>query len=123
MSESRLSRRRLHREDEYTFSEGESDFERDDPSRTTTHTEVVSTPQGGRKFFHHRHKKIEIKPLTEEQISDPRYHLQKMFKLAVINDDGVSKQYQCLLCLPKYKLIWTSKTNYQHLEKHVVAVH
>jgi hypothetical protein len=27
------------------------------------------------------------------------------------------------MCLPKYKLIWASKTTYQHLEKHVVAVH
>jgi hypothetical protein len=25
--------------------------------------------------------------------------------------------------LPKYKLIWTSKTTYQHLKKHVLAVH
>jgi hypothetical protein len=67
---------------------------------------------------------IEIKPLSEEQVkSDPRYHLRKMFKLTSINDDGVPKHYQCLLCLPKYKLIWTSKTTYQHLEKHVVAVH
>ncbi len=46
-----------------------------------------------------------------------------MFKLAVILDDGSSKHYQCLMCLPKYKLIWTSKTTYQHLEKHVQAVH
>jgi hypothetical protein len=125
MSESRLSRRGLHpREDEYEFSDGESDFEQDDPCRTATHTEVVSTPRGVTKVFHHRLKKIEIKPLSEEQMkSDQRYHLRKMFKLAVINDDGVSKHYQCLLCLPKYKLIWTSKTTYQHLKKHVVAVH
>jgi hypothetical protein len=126
ISESRLSHRPRHldQEDAYTFTDGESDFEREDPSRTTTQTEVVSTPQGGRKFFHHRNKKIEIKPLTEEQIkSDQRYHLRKMFKLAVIHDDGVSKHYQCLLCLPKCKLIWTSKTTYQHPEKHVVAVH
>ncbi|MFN9905658.1 MAG: hypothetical protein ACK56F_05950, partial [bacterium] len=66
----------------------------------------------------------EIKPLSEEQVkSDSRYHLRTMFKLTVSNDDGVSKHYQCLLCLPKFKLIWTSKTTYQHLEKHVVAVH
>ena len=126
MSESRPARRRLHpREDEYAFEEGESesDFEQDDPCRTETHTEVVSTPRGVTKVFHHRLKKIEIKPLSEEQMkSDPRYHLRKMFKLAVILDDGSSKHYQCLMCLPKYKLIWTSKTTYQHLEKHVVAV-
>ena len=127
MSESRPARRRLHtREDEYAFEEGESesDFEQDDPCRTETHTEVVSTPRGVTKFYRHRHKMIEIKPLSEELVkSDPRYHLRKMFKLTAINDDGVSKHYQCLLCLPKYKLIWTSKTTYQHLEKHVVAVH
>ena len=112
MSESRLSRRRLldPREDEYDFSAGESD--QDAPCRTET------------TVYRHRRKMIEIKPLSEEQIkSDPRYHLRKMFKLTAINDDGVSKHYQCLLCLPKYKLIWTSKTTYQHLEKHVVAVH
>ena len=127
MSESRPARRRLHtREDEYAFEEGESesDFEQDDPCRTETHTEVVSTPRGVTKFYRHRHKMIEIKPLSEEQVkSDSRYHLRTMFKLTVSNDDGVSKHYQCLLCLPKYKLIWTSKTTYQHLEKHVVAVH
>jgi hypothetical protein len=27
------------------------------------------------------------------------------------------------MCLPKYKLIWACKTTYQHLEKHVKAVH
>jgi len=126
MSESRLSRRRLLREDadEFDFTDGESDFEEDDPCRTETHTEVVTTPRGMTKVYHHRLKKIEIKPLSEEQMkSDPRYHLHKMFKLAVINDNGVSKHYQCLLCLPKFKLIWTSKITYQHLEKHVVAVH
>ena len=125
MSESRPARRRLHDpRDPFDFSDGESDFAEDDPSRTETHTEVVTTPRGVTKFYRHRHKMIEIKPLSEELVkSDPRYHLRKMFKLTAINDDGVSKHYQCLLCLPKYKLIWTSKTTYQHLEKHVVAVH
>ena len=126
MSESRPARRRLHdpRKAPFDFSDGESDFAEDDPSRTETHTEVVSTPRGVTKFYRHRHKMIEIKPLSEEQVkSDSRYHLRTMFKLTVSNDDGVSKHYQCLLCLPKFKLIWTSKTTYQHLEKHVVAVH
>ena len=45
-----------------------------------------------------------------------------MFKLAVIYKNA-DKRYQCLMCLPKYKLIWTSKTTYQHLEKHVQARH
>ncbi|MFN9909460.1 MAG: hypothetical protein ACK56F_25640, partial [bacterium] len=80
MSESpRLSRRRLHREDadEFDFTDGESDFEEDDPCRTETHTEVVSTPRGVTKFYRHRHKMIEIKPLSEEQVkSDSRYHLR-----------------------------------------------
>jgi hypothetical protein len=114
MSESRLSRRRLldPREDEYDFSAWESDFDQDDPCRTET------------TVYRHRRKMIEIKPVSEEQVkSDSRYHLRKMFKLTSINDDGVAKRYQCLLCLPKYKLLWTSKTTYQHLEKHVVAVH
>jgi hypothetical protein len=124
MSESRLSRKRLDLEDGYKFTVDESDFDSEDPSRTTTQTQIVSTPQGGRKFFHHRNKRIEIKPLTEEQMkSDQRYHLRKMFKLAVILDDGSAKHYQCLMCLPKYKLIWTGKTTYQHLKKHVQAVH
>jgi hypothetical protein len=124
MSESRLSRKRLDLDDEYRYTDDESDFESEDPSRTTTQTQVLSTPQGGRKFFLHRNKRIEIKPLTEEQVkSDQRYHLRKLFKLAVIGENGSDKHYQCLLCMPKYKLIWTSKTTYQHLEKHVKAVH
>jgi hypothetical protein len=55
--------------------------------------------------------------------SDSRYHLRTIYKLTSIEKNGASKRYQCLLCLPKYKSIWTSKTTYQHLEKHVVAVH
>ena len=104
-----MSRRRLldPREDEYDFSAWESDFDQDDPCRTETTVYRQA-----------------YKPVSEEQVkSDSRYHLRTIFKLTSINDNGVSKRYQCLLCLPKYKLLWTSKTTYQHLEKHVVAVH
>jgi hypothetical protein len=55
--------------------------------------------------------------------SDLRYHLRTIYKLTSIEKNGGGKRYQCLMCLPKYKLIWASKTTYQHLEKHVVAVH
>jgi hypothetical protein len=106
--------------DEYRFSEDDEDFESDDPSREST--PVTDNPRGGR-FFVHRKKRIELKPLSEDQVkSDQRYHMRKMFRLAAIHENA-DKHYQCILCLPKFKLIWTSKTTNQHLEKHVRSVH
>jgi hypothetical protein len=96
----------------------DNDFESDIPSCNS-----IPSNKEGRTYIIHRNKRIELKPLTEEEVkSDQRYHLRTMFKLKVIEENG-EKYYQCLLCLPTFKLMWTSKTTYQHLEKHVQAVH
>jgi hypothetical protein len=106
--------------DSYRISDDDDDddIESDIPSRGS-----IPFNKGGRSYVIHRNKRIELKPLTEEEVkSDQRYHLRTMFKLKVIGENG-EKYYQCLLCLPTFKLMWTSKTTYQHLEKHVQAVH
>ena len=109
LSESReLSRRRLSLLDPCEDESFESDGD-DDPFAFRPETTV------DRQAY---------QPASEEQVkSDLRYHLRTIYKLRLIQKNGSGKRYQCLMCLPNYKLIWASKTTYQHLEKHVVAKH
>jgi hypothetical protein len=95
------------------------------PTLTSTPTPTLtSTPVKKNKFVHRRKTLVE-RPLTDDEIrSDSRYHLRTMFRLAIIDEqDPTIRHYQCLMCLPKKTLIWTSRTTNQHLIKHLKSLH